>query len=60
MPLINWRGEPVIPGAWLDGYRRLHPMMRVESRVGGNVQRSRAARLARWLDRLTDDGNAKW
>jgi hypothetical protein len=54
--LLDWRGDPVMPAAWLEGYLRLHPIHREPFPVGGDPTQAKAARLDRALAERTETG----
>lgn len=54
MTLVDWRGDAVIPEAWLEGYLRLHPIHREPSRIGGPEQQRRAAKLDQVLNAIKE------
>lgn len=54
--LVDWRGDPVMPAAWLEGYERIHPIHREPFVVGSDEQKRRTQRMHEALLRRRADG----
>lgn len=62
MNLTDWRGDPVIPAAWLRGFIALHPQGRDHHPTGGpiidgtQIGQKQMSRLESALKRRNEDG----
>jgi hypothetical protein len=52
--LLDWRGEPVMPADWLDGYRRVYPIQAAPPLREGDLCRCGHARVYHEKQRAAD------